>query len=1005
MDPSHVEPSRVKEVLGLQDASGDLESHLRGMILRNAANPVLKSSQRHQVGRGTVQDARSNIFHAKSQVISTPPQISTPSQIPTPSKISTPPRHQQLHEVRQHCPTSNMVHSSKRKAKYGSNIPAVNQVSANVNIQPPAPSLPALPGPPSAPTVSHPTFDASFQAYPRQVPTVQLPVPSASHSSTQQQPKKPQPLAASSVNTGKANGAKANTSHNSQKTIINRAPEHQTDSKNLSQAAHILTAPTLTTPTLTTPTLTSEPQHRKWKPSASSSDSSGGISLGSVLPVPSPNPGNGRLSPNGSTYPHKSGPTGRNGNNSNEWRLFAAVNLQNHYLEEVAIREISKAEADKSETSEKEHFRNDLEAICQTVIGKMEQAKNPEFNHNSVVLVCFGSLASGFATKSSDMDLALQSPYSVPELTSNESVIPRLLEKALMDKGYGVRLLTRARVPIIKLCEKPSPELAEALRQERIKWESAPTAEPKNESAKSAPAEKKKKRRQKGKETGDLHENVDRKNGIQGVGKREMEKGQDKDSGGELLSDDEGAASGKRVMIMHIQNDNQTPTKTGAGERQSEQPAKPFPFEEHSDETLVEMVEIAVVEGWFNNEERNIIKRFFQALKQIPRDPDKLNAAREELKQLSGVLKRYRPKRERDTSLDFPKQGVGIQCDINFANPLAIHNTQLLRCYALCNPLIRKMVIFVKAWAKVRKINSPYHGTLSSYGFVLMVLHYAVNIACPPLAPNLQLLPGAQRQTVGGYDVTFWRNEKEIVEQIQSNNHCGNRASLGDHLRLFFTYFAWQSKAKQGGYTYATDVVSLRTPGGILSKRDKGWTEMTTTKSAPVMPNEEAKEIKNRHLFCIEDPFEHEHNVARTVDYDGINRIRDEFKRACDHIRFLGEWQKGKFTNMFEEAEEPTRPYRFFGPRPRAQANNLPVYGPQNLPKNQRPRFPYWPPKYPPMHGPPKPKAESSQPPKEEMASLVQWNAMREIERKRAMAQGSSSSEAPKKGGPSNYRF
>ena len=48
------------------------------------------------------------------------------------------------------------------------------------------------------------------------------------------------------------------------------------------------------------------------------------------------------------------------------------------------------------------------------------------------------------------------------------------------------------------------------------------------------------------------------------------------------------------------------------------------------------------------------------------------------------------------------------------------------------------MGIFVKVWAKARKINTPYHGTLSSYGYVLMVLHYLMNVAKPPVIPNLQ---------------------------------------------------------------------------------------------------------------------------------------------------------------------------------------------------------------------------------------------------------------------------
>ena len=68
------------------------------------------------------------------------------------------------------------------------------------------------------------------------------------------------------------------------------------------------------------------------------------------------------------------------------------------------------------------------------------------------------------------MDLALVSPTLTPDPASADSEVPRLLEKTLLDLGYGARLLTRTRVPIIRFCEQPTPELLEALIENRAKW-------------------------------------------------------------------------------------------------------------------------------------------------------------------------------------------------------------------------------------------------------------------------------------------------------------------------------------------------------------------------------------------------------------------------------------------------------------------------------------------------------------------------------------------------------
>lgn len=40
-----------------------------------------------------------------------------------------------------------------------------------------------------------------------------------------------------------------------------------------------------------------------------------------------------------------------------------------------------------------------------------------------------------------------------------------------------------------------------------------------------------------------------------------------------------------------------------------------------------------------------------------------------------------------------------------------------------------------------RKINSPYKGTLSSYGYVLLVIYFLVHVKSPPVLPNLQQMP------------------------------------------------------------------------------------------------------------------------------------------------------------------------------------------------------------------------------------------------------------------------
>lgn len=503
---------------------------------------------------------------------------------------------------------------------------------------------------------------------------------------------------------------------------------------------------------------------------------------------------------------------------------------QAQYLEQIAASEISNVEMSPAERDEKESFRIALQQICHEVCDT-----DPE-RLRKVSLECFGSFKSGFATAGSDMDLVIvvqDDTSTSARFSLLEDDLPRVLEKRLLQLGYGARLLTRTRVPIIKVCEKPDASFLDKLREEREKWDDLP-----NE-----------------KKYPHLHP-------------------------------DEGEAEGGVVEQ--------------AGDGASTEPGST---------NITTETTGPVAEGQSEEKPGNGAAN----TNGVPADPavsqaNGVNGVQGQAQ--SGEQQRQRPNsppwtRERKAGpLDFPKTGVGIQSDINFFNPLGIHNTHLMRCYSLCDPRVRPMVLFVKAWAKRRKINSSYSGTLSSYGYVLMVLHYLVNVAQPPVLPNLQASwrpPGYERPVfsggdiVDGWHVQFWRKEDEITTATQHGLLTANRDPLGSLLAGFFHYYS-----SQGGgvtFTWMQEVLSLRSIGGLLTKEEKGWVKSVTEEG-------EGKKIQHRYLFCIEDPFELNHNVARTVTHKGIVAIRDEFRRARRILQSVGNGLFSKDGELFAQLVE-----------------------------------------------------------------------------------------------------
>jgi terminal uridylyltransferase len=804
-------------------------------------------------------------------------------------------------------------------------------------------------------------------------------------------------------------------------------------------------------------------------------------------------------------------------------------NLVQNYLPSVGV--------DDAEINEKEHFRADVEKVCQEVITKFqyEELNNKNFFPHSVQLRCFGSMASGFATKASDMDLALLAPQSKFLFETAESPIPRLIEKALLERGWGARLLTRTRVPIIKLCQKPPKKLIDDLLEEHMKWENGfhvdggvddsadnPNKEvasdleevkvqdpqPTGDLSKRSPEELYQER------LASLHQNPGLSLGdYYGVAKRLLRQLGGRDIGQaystlptakevEILVDVNRAfvhglnnvslkerllacqsltfttegdiraakslsgvfnqVEGERLAMMWDSRPlseateqmdmacakqigdwkillDRTKLETSFYNRQLHHavdklkkiPSLQLVFleqEEHEDadqycarvlklmddlkvkdvahngnsalaiftthyingaryqdirqalddfrsrhwplslkslslhHRMLELArdfEKALNKNLYKGEARSDVEAYLALLRSSP--PAHENAdgtisspisANDDVVDLlkkivalpdpTGISK---PRDRYSDHLEFPKSNAGVQCDINFAADLALHNTLLLRCYSLTDTRVRPMILFIKYWAKRRGINTPYRGTLSSYGYVLMVLHYLVNIAKPFVCPNLQhlscepppYLPPAEieAQTIcQGHDVRFWRNEKEIADLAQHGMLNHNTESIGALLRGFFEYYAQNGPMSTGtgrGFDWGREVLSLRTMGGILTKQEKGWvgartvTEVThesvppsslhaRTQSSPMSPpanitvatdadgkptqlgatqqqpiqhaqRQEIKEVRHRYLFAIEDPFETDHNVARTVTHNGIVSIRDEFRRAWRMIK------------------------------------------------------------------------------------------------------------------------
>eukprot|EP01130_Rhizamoeba_saxonica_P016052 TRINITY_DN7342_c0_g1_i3.p1 TRINITY_DN7342_c0_g1~~TRINITY_DN7342_c0_g1_i3.p1 ORF type:complete len:430 (-),score=94.81 TRINITY_DN7342_c0_g1_i3:332-1621(-) len=132
--------------------------------------------------------------------------------------------------------------------------------------------------------------------------------------------------------------------------------------------------------------------------------------------------------------------------------------------------------------------------------------------------------------------------------------------------------------------------------------------------------------------------------------------------------------------------------------------------------------------------------------------------------------------RARCPIIKFKDNITKISCDICLNNRLAIRNTSLLRDYMCIDERTVKLGLIIKYWAKKRKINNTYNGTLSSYAYIIMLINFLQRRE-PPILPCLQTMQDENCYPVGEdmidnfqcYYYTDMEKLKNLVKRIRNH--------------------------------------------------------------------------------------------------------------------------------------------------------------------------------------------------------------------------------------------
>lgn len=157
----------------------------------------------------------------------------------------------------------------------------------------------------------------------------------------------------------------------------------------------------------------------------------------------------------------------------------------------------------------------------------------------------------------------------------------------------------------------------------------------------------------------------------------------------------------------------------------------------------------------------------------------------------------------------------GVDVDVSFNNSLPLYNSRLLRTYADIDLRVRGLGRLVKWWAKQRQVNDAQEGTLSSYSYTLLVIHYLQHVN---FLPNLQDKSNAPEEGLGDTLVDVLHDVWFLDAAGASKNGLltaalASTATLRGLLAGFFRYYAYEFPAH-------SEVVSIRLLGGRVTKTD-----------------------------------------------------------------------------------------------------------------------------------------------------------------------------------------
>lgn len=204
-------------------------------------------------------------------------------------------------------------------------------------------------------------------------------------------------------------------------------------------------------------------------------------------------------------------------------------------------------------------------------------------------------------------------------------------------------------------------------------------------------------------------------------------------------------------------------------------------------------------------------------------------------------------------------QLTGLSIDINMSNPNSTYNSKFVGELMRRDERLRELCLFLKIWAKKLKLIG--HGSMTSYCLISLII---VSLQVQDLLPSVkQLQSFCLPENVCGVNYAYILN---LMPPIPA------QTSTLELIRNFFVYYSTVDFDKSVVSPFLGCILdketSMGTPGGGFPEYEAQLLAMQEAVGEPPEP------FQLERSMCVQDPFELQHNVAKSVSQSSLCYLR-----------------------------------------------------------------------------------------------------------------------------------